>query len=92
MKYIIEFEEGTLDNFLDAIAYYEKTPNTLSDRFNNEFWAKIGTIKERPLPYQIRYKGIRVAHTKIFPFGIHFIVDGTAIRVLKILHHKQYYK
>ncbi|GAL68287.1 type II toxin-antitoxin system RelE/ParE family toxin [Jejuia pallidilutea] len=92
MKYTVKFEEGTLDNFLDAIAYYEKISNNLSDRFKNEFWAKIDTIKERPLHYQIRYKGIRVPHTKIFPFGIHFIVDGTTIRVLKILHHKQYYK
>ncbi|WP_203256457.1 type II toxin-antitoxin system RelE/ParE family toxin [Hyunsoonleella ulvae] len=92
MKYTVKFEEGTLDNFHDAISYYEKISDNLADRFHDEFWAKIDTVKETPLHYQARYRNIRIAYTKTFPFSIHFLIEGTIIRILKILHQKQYYK
>ncbi len=92
MKYTIKFEEGALTDFLKAIEHYEKISDKLADGFYTEFWHKIDYIKENPLHHQIRYRGIRIAHVKVFPFGIHFIIDGFIIRVFKILHHKQYYK
>uniref|UniRef100_UPI0040478B4C type II toxin-antitoxin system RelE/ParE family toxin n=1 Tax=Mariniflexile sp. TaxID=1979402 RepID=UPI0040478B4C len=92
MKYTIKFEEGTLADFQKAVERYEKVSDNLANRFHKEFWRKIDYIKENPLHHQIRYREIRIAHIKVFPFGIHFLVDETTIRVFKILHHKQYYK
>jgi len=91
MNYIIKFEEGTLINFKKAIGYYGHISEDLAHKFHVEFWNKIDSVKEKPLHYQVRYKSIRIAHIKSFPYGIHFIVDGKTIRVLRILHHKQYY-
>ncbi len=92
MKYTIKFEAGSLANFNNAIAQYEKISEELADRFHSEFWNKIDAIKENPLQYPYRYKTIRIAHLKVFPYGIHFIIEDKIIRVFKILHHKQYYK
>lgn len=92
MIYTIKFEEGSLIDFEKAIEEYEKISEELADKFHNEFWKEIDAVKKNPLHYQCRYKTIRIAHLKVFSFGIHFIIDGTLIKVLKILHHKQYYK
>jgi len=92
MNYSVEFEEGTLENFNKAIKYYEKISNELADSFHIEFWNKIDYLKINPLHYQNRYKKVRIAHLKRFPFGIHYIIDKRVIRVFKILHHKQYFK
>ena len=92
MKYTLKFEQGSLANFNNAITHYEKISEELADRFHSEFWNKIDAIKENPLQYPYLYKTIRIAHLKAFPYGIHFIIDDTIIRVFKILHHKQYYK
>ena len=91
MKYSITFEIGTLENFKDAVIYYEKISGELVNQFHQEFWEKIDHIKENPLHYQFRYREIRIAHLKIFPYSIHFIIDKNSIRVLKILHQKQFY-
>ena len=92
MNYSIKFEKGALENFRDAIGYYENISKNLADKFHKEFWNTIDCIKREPLLYQFRYKAIRIAHLKTFPFGIHFIIDKDVIFIFKILHHKQYYK
>ncbi|NQX84951.1 MAG: type II toxin-antitoxin system RelE/ParE family toxin [Flavobacteriaceae bacterium] len=92
MNYNIKFEKGTLEDFKDAIDYYEGISGNLADKFHNEFWNKIDYIKGNPLHFQTKYRGIRIAHLKTFSFGIHFIIDEITITVFKILHHKQYYK
>ena len=92
MNYSIKFEENTLANFQKAIEHYEQVSEELANKFHNEFWNKIDLVKENPLHYQVRYKSIRIAHIKTFPYVIHFILNDKIIRVFKILHHKQYYK
>ncbi len=54
----------------------------------------IKTIDELKVNYshnQMRYRGIRTAN-KVFLFGIHSFIEGTTLRVFKILRHKQLYK
>ena len=92
MKYTIKFEEDSLTDFLEGVSYYEKISETLANQFHTQFWNTIDLIKEHPLHYQNRYKGIRIAFTEIFPFGIHYIVDENVITVLKILHTKRFFK
>ena len=92
MKYYLHFEAGSLNDYFDGIAYYEKVSNDLADRFHKEFWGAIDRIKENPLHYQVRYRKIRIAFTEVFPFGIHYIIEKQQITVLKILHTKRFFK
>lgn len=92
MNYNIKFETRILEDFKEVINFYENISINIADNFHNEFWSKIDHIKENPLHFQIRYRGIRIAHLKTFSFGIHFIVNETTITVFKILHHKQYHE
>lgn len=88
----MKFEDNTLQSFNTIIENYENVSSKLADRFHIEFWNKIDNVKENPLHFQIRYKSIRIAHLKVFPYSIHFIIEEEIIRVFKILHQKQYYK
>lgn len=92
MKYSIEFEEDSLNDFFDGIAYYEKISESLADQFYNDFWRSIDRIKENPLHYQNRYRGIRIAFTEKFPFGIHYFIENDLIKVVKFLHTKRFFK
>lgn len=37
-----------------------------------------------PTAYSIRYRNTRIAHTKIFPFNIHFYIDEEAKMIVFI--------
>ena len=92
MKYTIKFEEESLNDYFDGISYYENVSDKIADNFHTEFWKTINRIKENPLQFQSRYKGIKIAFTQIFPFGIHYIVENDLITIIKILHTKRFFK
>lgn len=92
MKYTIRFREGSTQDFQDGIAYYENISVELADRFYQAFKQRVEEIEQNPLHHQVRYKGIRIANFKNFPFSIHFFIEGTIIHVISILHQKRFYK
>ena len=63
------------------------TPDNLK-----EFETLLKRVEENPLQFQIRYRAIRIAHLKRFPYSIHYFVEDDVIFVLRLLHQKQYYK
>ena len=46
---------------------------------------KLVSVVENPLHYQIRYRKIRFALVKRFPYAIHFTVEEDKIYVLAVL-------
>ena len=44
-----------------------------------------------PVSYAIRYKSIRIAHPKVFPYNIHFYIDeiDSVIVITAIVHNKR---
>ena len=92
MKYTVKFQKESLNDFEKGNAYYKKISSDLADKFFQSFKEKIGDIEEQPLHYQLKYKNIRIAHLKHFPFSIHFIIEKTSIYILRVLHQKRCYK
>jgi hypothetical protein len=41
MKYKVIFQEGSRDDYKEAISYYEKINENLADSFYLEFWSTI---------------------------------------------------
>ncbi len=91
MKYKIKFEESVLLDFNDKIQHYNKISIGLADKLHSEFWSKINYIKKYPMHHPIKYKQMRIANLKIFPFSIHFNVKDDIIQVYSIKHFKQTY-
>ncbi len=92
MKYQIRIDEGVLLDLKEKLDYYDNISIKLGERLYNEFWNKIDYVELYPLHHQLRYKKIRIANLKVFPFAIHFIIEGNLIKVYKITHYKQFYK
>ena len=44
-----------------------------------------------PVSYAIRYKSIRIAYPKVFPYNIHFYIDeiDNIIVITAIVHNKR---
>ncbi|ARN78040.1 hypothetical protein BST97_08525 [Nonlabens spongiae] len=92
MVHLLTFDEEALIDFKEAVEYYKQISADLASRFQVEFWSKIEELKTNPLQYQSRYRDIRLAHLKKFPYAIHFIMEDKRVVVFRILHHKQFYK
>jgi hypothetical protein len=44
-----------------------------------------------PSAFAVRYKNVRIAHTKIFPYNIHYYIDEIKVQVviIGIVHNKR---
>lgn len=92
MKFELIIADEAFENIKTASDYYLKISSSLNDRFLAAIFNSLSNIQSSPEHFQKRYRNIRIAHAVNFPFGLHFIIEGKVIKVLKILHHKQFYK
>ncbi len=72
---------------LEEIAtWYESRQKSLGKRFLNAIKEEIKILRVKPLLYQIRYDGTRVALIETFPYLIHFEIDKKEIVIKAIIH------
>ena len=89
MKYNLKIDEQARKDLQNSSQYYKEILTPLSEKFKLELRKEFKQIKRNPLVFQERYKGVRIAFLKKFPFGVHFKVFDNQIEVIKILHTKQ---
>jgi len=90
MKFTIEFRKEALDDILDAISWYEKQAAGLGDEFFIALTNEVRNIHRNPFLYASKYKNVRKAITKRFPYIVYFIVSREGnIFVLAVLHMKR---
>jgi plasmid stabilization system protein ParE len=65
-----------------AFQWYESEKEGLGYEFLDE----LRRIRNGPLKYQVLSSGIRRAMTRRFPYAIYFLVEGTLIVILAVLH------
>jgi plasmid stabilization system protein ParE len=78
----------------EAKTWYKKQKEGLELKFANAIEKVIEHILETPKSYSIRYKKIRIAHPKIFPYNIHFYIDepNKSIVITAIIHARRHPK
>jgi plasmid stabilization system protein ParE len=89
LNYFDEVEKDIVDA---KIWYYEQNPDTdLEERFAKAIKEIILKVQKNPFIYSPIFKNIRIAHPKIFPYGVHFYIeeDIKQITIIAILHNKQ---
>ena len=82
MSYKIIYLDEAKQDVITAKAWYKKQLNGLQKRFAKEVIKAISLLQIYPSAYAIRYKNIRIVHTKIFPYGIHFYIDNVKMNVV----------
>ncbi|GHT19638.1 hypothetical protein AGMMS4957_04340 [Bacteroidia bacterium] len=72
-------------------AWYKEQQSGLDEKFELSLKAAIANILKMPSAYAVRYKNVRIAHTKIFPYNVHFYIDDEKeqIVVIGIVHNKR---
>ena len=74
-----------------AKQWYAEQQKDLNVRFSSAVKETLSNILKMPSAYAVRYRNIRIAHTKIFPYNIHFYIDETKLQVviIGIVHNKR---
>jgi plasmid stabilization system protein ParE len=89
LHYFVEVEMDIDDA---KLWYYTQNPDTdLEERFASAIKVIIKKVQKNPFIYSPIFENIRIAHPKIFPYGVHFYIeeDIKRITIVAILHNKQ---
>ncbi len=70
--------------------WYNERATGVGTRFVLEFEAVIGEIESAPLAFQIIEGEVRRALLRRFPFSVYYVVEGTEVTVLAVLHFRQH--
>ena len=72
-----------------AIEWYEGQLQGLGDRVKQSLYDSLLEIESNPHLSSKRYKEIRIKYIKVFPYGIHYLVEGNEIKVYGFFHMKR---
>jgi len=93
MTYAVEMSLKAENELYKAWTWYEEEQPGLGDRFQNEFFRKIGLIQNNPLHYPLK-KGLREALTDTFPYLLVFKVSESKgiILIVSVFHMSRHPK
>lgn len=91
MHYSLNYFDDALQDAKDAKAWYKEQQSGLDKQFANSIKSTILFVQRNPFAFAVRYRNIRVAFPKKFPYGIHFYIDekNQQIIIIAITHNKR---
>ncbi|MCT4644994.1 MAG: type II toxin-antitoxin system RelE/ParE family toxin [Carboxylicivirga sp.] len=90
MEYKIEYTNEALVELFYAIKWYRLIDLDLEEKFNQEILKTFENIKYNPFIYtQSTPNQRRAIIGKIFPYSIHYMINGNHITILGIIHHSK---
>ena len=92
MSFKIEFSDEARLDLYEARDYYSTISADLLIKFDNSIIESMARLQKNPKNFQKRYRDLKIIFIKIFPYGIHYLVNMETVFILRILHQKQYYK
>ena len=85
MYQLLVSDESRLD-IMEAYSWYEDLRSGLGEEFELCLETGFEFIAREPLLCQIRYRKLRIHFIERFPYGIHYLIDGNAVKVFGIFH------
>lgn len=94
MAYKLKYFDEVETDVNEAKTWYKEQKEGLEIEFANAIEKAIKYLLELPKAYAIRYKKVRIAHPKIFPYNIHFYIDepNKTVVIIAIIHGKRHPK
>jgi hypothetical protein len=89
--YTAFYFDDVKDDVMAAKTWYREQQYGLDEKFELSLKEAIANILKMPSAYAIRYKNVRIAHTKKFPYNIHFYINEAKrqIVITGIVHNKR---
>lgn len=76
-------------DILDAARWYEDQQPGLGEALVAEIDAVFQRIKRGPLRFRIAYRGLRIALSHRFPYGVYYLTRDEEIIVVGVLHQRR---
>lgn len=94
MAYTLQYFDEVETDVHKAKTWYKEQKEGLEIEFADAIEKAIERIVDMPQVFSIRYKKVRIAHPKRFPYNIHFYIDepNTAVVITAIVHSKRHPK
>lgn len=90
MSYTVNFRKEAQKDILEAIAWYEEVRKGLGNELLIAIENKRHFIEENPYYHEDKYKGIRKAITKRFPYILYYRIESeNEVLVYAVLHMKR---
>jgi plasmid stabilization system protein ParE len=90
MKYQVDFRKEAHQDIIEAIAWYEERREGLGDELFIAIENERRLIEQNPYSYEDKYKGIRKAITKRFPYILYYRIESESqVLVFAVLHMKR---
>ena len=90
MKHEVNFRKEAHQDILEAITWYEERREGLGDELFIAIENEKHIIEQNPYHYEDKYKGIRKAITKRFPYILYYRIETESqVIVFAILHMKR---
>lgn len=92
MAYSLSYFDKARTDIRETKKWYKKQQLGLEKRFADSVKSTIHLIQNNPFRFAVRHHNLRMAHTKTFPYGIHFYIDDSnhEIVIVAILHNKRH--
>lgn len=89
--YKVFYLDEVENDILVAKQWYAEQQEGLDARFSTAVKDAISNLLKMPTAYAVRYRNVRIAHTKIFPYNVHFYIDESKNRIVitGIVHNKR---
>jgi toxin ParE1/3/4 len=88
--YQVDFRKEAQQDILEAIEWYEEKRTGLGDEFYIAIENEKHFIEQNPYNYEDKYKGIRKAITKRFPYILYYRIESeNQVIVYAVLHMKR---
>ena len=90
MSYTVDFRKEAQKDILEAITWYEERREGLGDELFIAIENAKHFIAQNPYHYEDKYKGIRKAITKRFPYILYYWIESESqVLVYAVLHMKR---
>lgn len=92
MTWKIVYSDIVTQDVREAKNWYFKQRKGLEKRFSEDVKECLTRLKKDPFHYEIRYKHVRLAYCRIFPYAVHYYIDETSkqLVVIAILHQHRH--
>lgn len=92
--YTSKYFDQVFTDVQEAKIWYKEQKEGLEVEFAFAIETAIYKVLKMPTSYSLRYKNIRIAHPKIFPYNIHFYIDevNKIVVFTAIAHNKRHPK
>ena len=89
MMYDIFLSRAAVADIEQAMEWYEKQRKGLGYEFELSIEAGITFLQRNPLLCQRKYREIRVKYVKRFPYGLHYEIDESSVKIIAVFHMKR---